>query len=291
MTSDIEEYAALLEREYSPSSVAPNYRDIVATYRTRSESNFSLFPNYHHVFYGEDPDEHVVLADDLSPERPVHLFIHGGYWQELSWQDSFFAAQAFADAGVVFGAVNYSLAPKLSLPAILDQCRRAVASIARLSLEAGGSGRVTISGSSAGAHLAALVASTDWASYGLPTNPVVALVLISGVYDLTPLVSTTINAALGLTVTQARALSPLALAARPSCPAIVSWGQVETAAFKRQSRDFAAHLEAGGAAVRRLEVVGRNHFDIVFDLADPATSLGAATFELINSLRSTSRDA
>jgi len=93
------------------------------------------------------------------------------------------------------------------------------------------------------------------------------------VYDLRPLVHTTVNDPLGLDEAGAAALSPMLLplaAGRPA--AVVVWGDNETDAFKAQGGEFGARL---GAAT--FECAGRHHFDIVDDLADPATPLGAAT--------------
>jgi arylformamidase len=63
---------------------------------------------------------------------------------------------------------------------------------------------------------------------------------------------------------------------------IVAWGDNETAEFKRQSRTFAAALVRSGFPVSASELAGRNHFDIVFGLADRGSVLGRATIELIH---------
>ena len=62
--------------------------------------------------------------------------------------------------------------------------------------------------------------------------------------------------------------------------AVIAWGEVETALFKQQSREFAEALEAAGTSCERLEVSARNHFDVILDLADEGTALGRATLAL-----------
>ena len=57
---------------------------------------------------------------------------------------------------------------------------------------------------------------------------------------------------------------------------MVAWGEIETAEFKRQSRAFAARLASDAIPCSSLEVPGRNHFDVVLELADPASPLFAA---------------
>ena len=54
-----------------------------------------------------------------------------------------------------------------------------------------------------------------------------------------------------------------------------AWGEIETSEFKRQSRAFAARLAREAIACRTLEVPGRNHFDVVLGLGDPASPLFA----------------
>jgi len=271
--------------QYFPSSITANFRHIINEYRRLSVVELERHDHLVHRRYGDDADEVVVLTGAVTKAAPVHIFIHGGYWQELSWRDAFFPAGGFSAAGVTFGALNYSLAPKLTLAAIVEQCRRAVADLAILSLDVGGSGRISLSGSSAGAHLAAMLAMTRWSDFGLNHDPIAALVLVSGIYDLEPLVKTTINAPLQLTRAEARRLSPLRMSTSAPPPCIVCWGEHETEAFKRQGCAYAHRLNHAGADVHRFEAPGRNHFDITFDLSDPATVLGAATLSLIQNTR------
>jgi arylformamidase len=268
-------------RQYSPSSRTRNHQQILDDYRRLSETELLGHVNRVCARYGDDDDAVVVLTAAMSQSAPVHIFIHGGYWQELSWRDSFFPAGGFTAAGVTFGALNYSLAPKASLSTIVEQCRRAVAFLATRLLEAGGNGRISLSGSSAGAHLAAMLTLTQWSEFGLSHDPIAAVILMSGIYDLEPLLDTTINTALQLTRTAARRLSPLQIAPLAARPTLICWGEQETEVFKWQSAAFARHLNLFGGSVECIEARGRNHFDIVFDLSDPATQLGAAALSLI----------
>ena len=204
------------------------------------------------------------------------LFIHGGYWQELSKQESAFAAEQTVAEGLAFAALDYTLAPQASVAEIVAECRQALAWLvehaARLGVDGG---RIVVAGRSAGAHLAAMVA--------LPrAGPRVAgVVLVSGLYELEPLVGTSINTALSLTPAAAQAVSPALLELKGFPPSVVCWGEIETAEFKRQGRDFAQRLQQVNTPCRVFEVPQRNHFDVILDLADPATELGRATLALL----------
>ena len=98
----------------------------------------------------------------------------------------------------------------------------------------------------------------------------------SGVYDLEPLVGTYINDALGLDAAAARRNSPLHAPASWSGPATICWGEIEPSEFARQGHALAGHWSGGGCTVETFEVPGRNHFDLLFDLGDAASLLGAA---------------
>jgi arylformamidase len=133
-------------------------------------------------------------------------------------------------------------------------------------------GRVVAAGSSAGAYLAA--ACVDAAP-----APLRGIVPVSGIFDVAPLIGTSIDAALGLDAAVAGALDLLRRPRHP-CPAVVAWGEIETDAFKAQSRAFAARLVADGQPCTTLEIAGRNHFDVILELGNPASQLFAAAHAL-----------
>ena len=98
-------------------------------------------------------------------------------------------------------AIDYTLAPQASVGFIVEQCRRAIASLHRQASALGfDARRIYVSGNSAGAHLAAMLLVAGWqAAYGLADDVVAGAVLLSGIYDLEPLMGTYIDAALHLT--------------------------------------------------------------------------------------------
>ena len=88
-----------------------------------------------------------------------------------------------------------------------------------------------------------------------------------------------------MTVQEARRNSPLLLDLASFPDAIVTWAERETAEFKRQSLALSRRLGAPGRSVRTFESPARNHFDLVFDMADPDTRLGSSILELIGERR------
>ena len=249
-----------LEREYSPSSrVGGDAGPFVADYLVRSVAAAEALKGRASVVRGGS----YVASDDGS--NPLLVFIHGGYWQMLNAASSLYLAPGALAQGWSFASIECTLAPKATITEMVRECRAALASIATVVSPS----QVVIAGHSAGAHLAAMatLAST-------PPFAIERTVLISGVYDLRPLVHTTINAPLGLDEESAAAVSPQLLPVAGRQEVIVTWGDNETDAFKQQSRDYAAHVGEAGLRVESFETAGRHHFDIVDDLVDPSTELG-----------------
>ncbi|HWT37529.1 MAG TPA: alpha/beta hydrolase [Paraburkholderia sp.] len=269
-----------LDREYSPSSVAPNFGAIVASYASGSKDTLQRVP-FARLSYGERDEEYVLLfapqSQRESQPRSLLVFFHGGYWQELSAYDACFPADALVARDIAYAAVNYTLAPHAPVEVIVAQCCNAVNMLAQRFPAT----RIVLAGSSAGAHLAAMLMSVYWRTFGMAKAPFSGAVLISGIYDLRPLVTTYVNKALALDVGRAQQLSPMFRPAVSTCDTIVCWGEHETSAFKRQSRGYADYLGQAGARVSAYEVPEKNHFDILFDLTNPESRLGSDTLKLL----------
>ena len=272
------------EREYSPSScIGGDYAPYVERYRIESERAHRTVSVRRDLRYGAAP--RALIDFFPAPASPAAagllVYVHGGYWQELSKDDSAFLAPAWHAAGFAHAVVGYTLAPQARLPAIVDECRAALAWLREQAAALGFDPQnIVVAGSSAGGYLAAAAAgqpSRD-ALHPQPGMIPAGIVTVSGIFDLAPLVGTSINDALALDAATAATLDLLKVP--PSCPAVVAWGEIETSEFKRQSRAFASGLAARGTPCTSLEIAGRNHFDVVLDLGDPDSALFAATRRL-----------
>jgi len=249
-----------LELEYSPSSrVGGDASPFIAEYETRSKAARALLGERMTVL----PGGTIVVVED--PSAPLLVFIHGGYWQALSAAASLSLAPAAINRGWSYAAAEYTIAPAGTVPQMVRECAAALAALAL----AVSPSSVVLVGHSAGAHLAAMVSLVAESELRVDRT-----VLLSGVFDLRPLLQTTVNDPLGLDEAGAAALSPTLLPVAAHPDVIVAWGDNETHAFKSQSRSYATHLVANGVSVDALECVGRHHFDIVGDVTDPRTELG-----------------
>ena len=265
--------------QYSPSScIGGDYLPFIAQYRLLSDQAKEGCPP-RSFNYGEGPNHTLdcYLPANRAAKPPLVVFIHGGYWQALSKHDSAFAAPGCLAQGIAFVAIDYTLAPAATLDEIVAECRAAIDWIVDHADEVGlDPERIVLAGSSAGAHLAAMVAR------GCPA--VRGTVLVSGLYDLEPLMGTSIDQALRLNIESCRRNSPLHLNVSSFPPTIICWGEIETDAFKQQSRLFAHHLQNNGINITVFEASKKNHFDVILNLAVPETVLGASLFRLMSSI-------
>lgn len=272
-----------LDRQYNARASVPNCLDYLREYADASARARHALDARLSVAYGAHPDETLDIFPAATPAAPVYFYLHGGYWRALSKDDSSFMAPTFHAAGATVVAVNYSLAPGASLEVIVDQCRRALAWVYHHAGQYHGDpARLHVSGSSAGGHLAAMLLAPGWhGECGIPGNAIHSASLISGLFDLRPLVHTHINDWARMTADAALALSPQFQPPVPDCPVLVAWGELETAEFKRQSLDYAAALTRHGVAVQSLEVAKADHFSILLTLQDRNSPLSQAVSGLM----------
>jgi arylformamidase len=90
--------------------------------------------------------------------------------------------------------------------------------------------------------------------------------LLSGLYDLAPLVETHINDWMHLSLEDARRNSPLFALPKHGSPILVSYGSNETTEFKRQSHDYLTAWQALGFQGEYVDMPDTNHFDLVLHL-------------------------
>lgn len=208
---------------------------------------------------------HVIDFFPGDDNGPIVVFIHGGYWQALDGSSFSHLARGLNAHGVGVAIPSYDLCPNVTVDAIIGQMRMATRELARLGQ------RLVVSGHSAGGHLAACMLATDWKALDASLAPdlVIAAYAISGLFDLLPLVETSINKALGLDPTTAKAASPLFWRppARGSLDAVV--GEAESAEYFRQSRTIVDLWGRAGVATRFGTVPTANHFTAIAPLSDP----------------------
>lgn len=266
-----------LELQYSPSrwSLRMSADDVIKahmkTLKEGTDKARALAQTLLNVPYGEGDGEKldVYIPSTNSLDMPLVIYIHGGYWQFLSKEESGFMAVPLVSKGVVVVAVDYDIAPKGNMDLIVSQVRKSVVSVVQQYSHISG---LYICGHSAGAHLAAMVLSTDWSQYSIAPQ-IKGAFLISGIYDLLPIVSTYVNEPLKMTEEVAVRNSPTTLvqqlkSSSSGCHIVVAVAQHDSPEFRKQSEEYYKLLETSGLNVTLEDVADTDHFNVAERLVD-----------------------
>lgn len=141
--------------------------------------------------YGDTPRQCVDLfVPQAGGSAPLALFVHGGYWRSLDPSSFSHMARGLNARGIAVAVAGYDLCPIVTIAEIIEQIRRACVFLwQRLGR------RMLVYGWSAGGHLAAAMVATNWSSLypKAPADLVPAGYAISGLFDLNPLIKTSMN--------------------------------------------------------------------------------------------------
>jgi arylformamidase len=213
--------------------------------------------------YGEGEAEVLdIFAPPDVRDAPVMIFIHGGAWIRSTKDDASFAAPIFNQRRAIYIAVNYASLASVRMPEMVEQCRRAIEWAVRNASGFGGSPqKVFLSGHSAGAHLSGCMLTTDWSARGMTANPIRGALLLSGLYELRPVVLSSRRSYVHLTGDEVAALSPMRHLDRIKCPVTIISADEDSPEFQRQSKVFAAALDAMGLLNAHEVLFNANHFE------------------------------
>ncbi|MGD8709808.1 MAG: alpha/beta hydrolase [Ectothiorhodospiraceae bacterium] len=271
-----------LETQYNPRATVTDFARYFERFVSLSEDTRRELHHDLDIRYGDGPKETLDVFPAADPDAPIHLFFHGGYWRSQDKKDYAFVARNLVPAGVTVVVANYDLCPEVRVSDIVRQaidCTRYVALNGR---ELGGDpARLTISGHSAGGQLVAKLVGFDWESIGM-SNPIRSAVSVSGVFELEPLLHTSINAEVHMDGPEARANSPLLEPAPDPTSIWLLVGGDEPSEFHRQSDDYGAMCREAGSTVRIDHIDGANHFSVLSDLYVDRPELMTRLREWIN---------
>ena len=221
--------------------------------------------------YGADVRQKLDIFS-AGRDAPVLVFLRGGYWRVGEKEDRWFPASEWLARGVSWVVPNYRLAPDASLPDIVADAQAALDWLLAQGKSHGiDPAQIHLVGNSAGAHLAAMLGA------GPAGAQVRSLTLLSGLYDLVPLVDEEPNDWLKMDRETAIAMSPSCHLPPARLPVTVCCGGTETDAFKDQSARYAATLRDNGNPVEHFLSPGRNHMEIILECGTP----GSPVFEAL----------
>lgn len=243
--------AQKLEHEYSPSAWAKQpYTECAQLFQEGSDlARTALASKLKFDSYGLRK-RNVIAWSSPTAHNEIFVWIHGGYWQSSSIDEALIGADDLVEQGFGYAAIEYTLSPEICIAEIIDECVSALSWIK----ERNEGKTIILGGHSAGSHLALAVAAR---------LQVDGLVLVSGVFDLRPIVQTTINDLLELTEAEAFVLSPIFAAFPFACTTEVLIGNNESPSFHAQSKAAIDYLTDNGAPAQLVTLDGLDHFDII----------------------------
>lgn len=270
---------AAMEAQYNNRARVPEHPRLIAEWAEKSAAWEAEAKAELDLAYGDSAAETLDLFLADAEGAPVHMYIHGGYWQANTKKSSSFMARPLVAAGAHVAVIDYGLCPDVTIDEIARQCRAALAWLYR---NVGGFGgdpdRITVSGHSCGGQLVGMVMATDWRDFGddLPADLVKGGVSVSGLFDLAPLLNTTINDKIGMDAETARRNSPAFMAPACEAPLALYWGGDETDAFRLQSEAMADAWRGKGVPVEYGPIPGANHFTVLTGMEDAANPVTRA---------------
>ena len=104
--------------------------------------------------------------------------------------------------------------------------------------------------------------TTDWRALGGPADLIKGGVVMSGMYELYPVLLSARSSYVKLAPADVVALSPLRQLANLACPVMVVSGDKESPEFQRQAATFASVLAGMGKLSSRFTLYNKNHFEV-----------------------------
>ena len=221
--------------------------------------------------YGGSERERLDFFHPDCPAKGLAVFVHGGYWMRFDRSFWSHLAEGAIRRGWSVAVPSYTLAPQAHLRDIARQIARAIAFAASRV-----AGPIALGGHCAGGHLVARMGCVDGPLGEAARQRIDRIVPISGLFDLRPLLKTSMNETLRLDEQEALAESPALARPLPGL-ALTAWvGADERPEFVRQSELIANIWTGLGAATKCVRAPQRHHYDVVADLSDPESALSAA---------------
>lgn len=220
--------------------------------------------------YGPDPRQKLDLyvPDHLAASAPVLLFFYGGSWEGGSKTYYKALGQAFASKGIIVAVADYRVYPQVRYPAFVEDGAQAFAFLhAHVAAHGGDPARIFVSGHSAGAYIAMMLAADPryLRAGGAEPGWVRGVIGIAGPYDFLPLQDKNLIAIFeGANRPDTQPINYID-GKRP--PMLLVYGDDDTTVLPRNTLAMAAKLRSYGSQVEVKSYAGTGHLGIILSLA------------------------
>ena len=225
------------------------------------------------IQYGPEARQKLDVYRPAGPIRSktVFVFIYGGSWKTGTRSNYRFVGQTLASQGYIVVVPDYRLYPEVRFPSFVEDAALAVAWVHReIAAYGGDPERIVVSGHSAGAHIAALLAldKTYLGDAGVPRGTIAGLVGLAGPYVFDPLRYRSIRPIFE-TAEDPNAARPVTFARANAPPALLIHGTGDSTVGPRNSEELKRRLTELGARARYVPLVDVGHSGILLSLSKP----------------------
>jgi arylformamidase len=274
---------ASIDAQYDPSLRVESRQPFMDWYVRESELAREILSCRLDIPFGPTPAETIDIFPSATPNSPVLMFIHGGYWRALSSKEFSFVASGMVPRGITVALMNYALCPQVTIAEITRQSRAAVAWLAQNARQYGGDpAQIFVAGHSAGGQQVGMLLSGGRSPEAETASALIkGGIAISGLFDLRPLQHSWLQPTLKLTDAVAAEQSPLLQIPTQAARLLVSAGGDESAALLGQSHDYLSAWQAAGLEGDYFAQPGLNHYEAVYGFADQTAPLARAAVDFI----------
>ncbi len=281
-----------LDWAYDQTQHAPNMAEVLTRCTERSAEARAQVKaqgtQIHRMAYGptavEALDWYPSQTQNATPNAPLVFFIHGGAWRRGQAQDHAMGVAWLLKRGAQVVVPDFAAVTEVSgrLLTLSEQVQRALSFTAKQAAAMGANpDRIYVVGHSSGAHLAACLATHNWAQEGFSKTPIRALLCCSGMYELEPVSQSARSQYVAFTPQTLQALSPQRHLGAFTMPVVLLCGDQESPEFKRQAREFAQALTDQCTDLSLHWGVGLNHFEMLETFAQPDSVMSQALQNLM----------
>jgi arylformamidase len=235
-----------------------------------SEQAREKFVGRYDLRFGEGPLENADFFYCGKPNRPLMVFFHGGYWRARDKKDYSFVVNGILPLDCSVVVMNYDLCPAVTVQQIVSQTKRGLEWVANQAANwQVDPEQIYVSGHSAGAHIIAATLAQTGAAFELKQHKIKKAYLISGVFDVEPVLQISVNEEIRLKPEDVQVLSPLRHPFSASVGYEVIVGGAEPKDWIGESERMAAHLRTQGCEVGLHILPGLNHYTVLHEMDRP----------------------
>jgi len=262
------------EAQFNPRQAVPTWETYSRRASKLNQIALQNHPDIKELRYGTGPLETLDFLQAKSQNRPLFFYIHGGYWRSRDKRDFAYIFDTFHHDDINIAIVNYDLCPNVTVEKICIEVSNALNWLTQQSESLGfDPHNIHACGHSAGAHILAMLLAQDNPICSITDGTICRAYLISGIYELSPVLKISVNQEIRLMESEVERLSPISypVSTRTDCHIIV--GGDEPEGWKEQSSLYAHHVRHQGGRASLIELSRHNHFSILEELQSADTDL------------------